>query len=121
MCRAVVLILAATAMGNMTAKRVTCQTERPPAGGALAGPIMGSVPPMEIDHAFRVRLADPIDAVVLRNWRGDRQLRGSGCQAVLSDFDDERGRSLADVLVILNVDAALSVLALLQRRPALIL
>ena len=105
MRRTVVLIVAAIAMGIMTAKRVTGQT--PPASGAPAGPITGSVPPMDIDHAFRVRLADPIEAAILRTalaGAADR-LSLSDCQTVLSEFHDARGRSLADVLVMLTVDA----------------
>jgi hypothetical protein len=107
MRRAVVLIVAAIAMGDMTAKRVTGQTERPPASGALAGAISGSVPPTVIDPVFRVQLADPIEAVILRRALAGAagRLRRSDCQTVLSEFHDERGQSLADVLVILTVDA----------------
>jgi hypothetical protein len=107
MRRAVVLTVAAIAMGMTTAKRVAGQTKRPPDTGAVVGPIAGSVPLPDIDHAFRVHLVDPTEAGILRSALvgAASRLRRSECQTVLSEFHDKRGRSLADVLTSLTVDA----------------
>src|SRR5262245_29298538 len=108
MHRAAVLMVAVIAVGIMTAQRAAGQTKRPSDTVIVDGPIVRSVPPPDIESAFRVRLVDPTEAGILRSALvgAAGRLRRSECQTVLSEFHDKRGRSLADVLVNLTVDPA---------------
>ena len=53
----------------------------------------------------RVRVADPLAATILRRALAEasRRLAAPGCQAVLTEFQDQRGRPLADNLAALNL------------------
>jgi hypothetical protein len=54
---------------------------------------------------LRVRVSDPLAATILRHALADasRRLAAPGCQAVLTEFQDQRGRPLADNLSALNL------------------
>jgi hypothetical protein len=98
------LAVPAIAVGIMTAQ---AQTERPPDGVVVRAPTSESGAPKNLEGIFRVRLADTIEAGILRRalvGAAHRLARGE-CQSVLSEFRDSRGHSLADALVNLAVDA----------------
>jgi hypothetical protein len=87
---------AAVAMGITTSPSFSAQTEPFPSAGVV-----------NIESAFNVRLADTIEAGILRKGLvgAAQRLTGIECQTLLSEFRDERGRPLADVLADLAVDA----------------
>jgi hypothetical protein len=60
-----------------------------------------------LEAAFGVRLADAIEARILRKALVGalRRLTDSRCQKILSEFHDAAGRPLADTLSVLGVDA----------------
>jgi hypothetical protein len=99
-----ILIVPAVAVGIMTAQ---AQTERPRDAVVARAPTAGSVPPKNLESAFRVRLADTIEGGTLRKAlvSATQRLARRECQTIFSEFRDESGRTLADVLTGLRVDA----------------
>ena len=66
-----------------------------------------AVRPANLEDAFGVRLADAIEARILRKALVGalRRLTDSRCQKVLSEFHDPAGRPIADKLAALGLDA----------------
>jgi hypothetical protein len=66
-----------------------------------------AVQPANLENSFGVRLADTIQAGILRKALAGalRRLTDGRCQKVLSEFHDTAGRPLADTLAALGLDA----------------